>query len=273
MDNLNSNQESEIFATLTKQEEILELSEIEERKLLSGFSSWNKSFLIKLRGYNYGIFKPKNGEHDFLRPAIPGGTYYKRERAAYLISKFLQLNLIPPTIIRKIDGDVGSLQKFIFGGVTASHCKSEELKNFSAKFQYLFALDYMIFNSDRNWGNCLVENKKLYAIDNGLSFGNDTLRIDYLNYIAIENHAIIKSLVNKIENFLNREERREELRLLTRDLLELSEINACFARIKYFFDYISINKKLPIASNGLFRHRKTRKLLPFWPKNREVKSS
>ncbi|OWK26758.1 MAG: hypothetical protein US76_03490 [Parcubacteria group bacterium GW2011_GWA2_38_13b] len=255
---------------LTEKEKALEINEVEKCDS-SNLGSWNKSFKVKLRGDIYGIFKPKDGEMDYLRPAITGGTYYQRERAGYLVDKFLGFELIPITVIREIDGKIGSLQNIIPNAKTAMKHKKEELEKFHQKFISLFALDYIIYNSDRNWYNILIKEGKLYAIDNSLSFGHDNFRIDYINYISPEISEIYV-IMKKMNRFLKSQEEREELHKLLQDLLKTGEIDACFARIEYLTDFISRNKRLPVIKENTLWHilsgrhsKKNRKIMPFWP--------
>ena len=248
---------------LTKKERALEINEAEKCDS-SNLGSWNKSFKVKLRGDIYGVFKPKDGEMDYLRPAITGGTYYQRERASYLIDKFLGFELVPTTVIREIAGKIGSLQEFIPNAKTALRCKKEELKKFHKEFANLFALDYIIYNSDRNWYNILATKNKLYAIDNSLTFGYNDLRIDYIDYVS-PNISEIYVIMEEIKRFLETQNKREELQKLLQDLLKTGEIDACFARMEYFVRFILKNKILPIIKDGLFWKSKTKRILPFWP--------
>lgn len=249
---------------LTEKEEILETNEARYVSLFS-LGYWNKSFKVKLREDIYGIFKPKDGERDYLRPAVTGGTYYKREYASYLVDKFLGFNLIPTTIIGEIDGKIGSLQEFIPDAKTTSRCKKEELEKFHKEFLNLFALDYIIYNSDRNWGNCLVAKNKFYAIDNGLTFGNDALWIAYAKKYIISDFSEIYVITEKIKRLLESQDKREKLQEILQFLLKKGETDACFARMEYFTQFISKYEKLPIVRGIFFRRSKTKKIMPFWP--------
>ena len=256
--------------TVTEKEKILISGKVEKYDSLSNLCSWNKSFKVKI-GDIYGIFKPKDGEREYLRPAVTGGTYYKREYASYLINKFLGFNLIPATVIIEIDGNIGSLQEFIPNAKIAMKHKEKELEKFCQEFINLFALDYIIYNSDRNWYNILVTENKLYAIDNGLSFGNDDLRMDYINYVS-PNLSEIYVIMEKIKHFLKSHDKYEELQKLLQNLLKPGEIDACFARMKYLAEFISQNKRLPVTKESALWHillgrhsQKNRKILPFWP--------
>src|SRR5579885_2260850 len=85
--------------------ELLACAEITACELLPWGS--NYTFLVTLdageRGAGMAVYKPRRGEaplYDF-----PDGTLYRREYAAYLVSRALGWDFIPPTIIR--DGPHG----------------------------------------------------------------------------------------------------------------------------------------------------------------------
>lgn len=125
--------------------------------------------LVTLDNGKKGLFKPKKGEKEFTE-GYPTGTYYIREDAANNVAEILGMDdLVPPTTIREIDGDVGSIQEFAPGtdAFRAGPYKygGDEVWMRSAVF------DMIIGNADRNEGNWLVtEYGKVSLIDNALSF-------------------------------------------------------------------------------------------------------
>lgn len=78
----------------TPEEEILETRERSSSKPLQGGA--NKNLFIELKDDGAGVFKPKSGEAENLKQGLEQGTYYKRERAAYLVDRFLGFGLTPP---------------------------------------------------------------------------------------------------------------------------------------------------------------------------------
>lgn len=100
--------QSENLITENPVEVILSLREKELERQLGG--GVNITTYIKLRDNGAGVFKPKNGEN---KSYDTSGSFFKRERASYLVDKFLGFNLVPPTVIREIDGQIGSVQEFI----------------------------------------------------------------------------------------------------------------------------------------------------------------
>jgi uncharacterized repeat protein (TIGR03843 family) len=76
--------------------------------------SSNATFLVRVSDgadSAHAVYKPESGERP-LSDFEPG--LYRRERAAYLLSEYLQWGLVPPTVIRDDSPlGVGSLQWFV----------------------------------------------------------------------------------------------------------------------------------------------------------------
>jgi hypothetical protein len=106
---------------------------------------------------------------------VPPGTEWKRERLTYLVSSLLGLHVVPPTVIRKVNGVLGSCQAFLpdtktwkASGLTYEDVRVEE-------WQRLALLDWLCCNTDRHASNWLVgDNNQFWAIDNGLCFPDAT---------------------------------------------------------------------------------------------------
>lgn len=208
----------------TPQEIILETKEKRSSKTLKGGS--NETIFIQFQDDGDGIFKPKSGEREDLRTGIEAGTYYKRERAAYLVDRFLGFNLVPPTVIRSIDNEEGSAQQFIPG---AEQYINPEDQRYADQLTKMWIFDYIVWNSDRNSSNFLNKDGRLWAIDHGLCFGPT-----YLNcYRDMYEEAIPAEIIENIQKFLSWEEGKKILYDLLAELLDESEVRACFARIKF----------------------------------------
>lgn len=100
-------------------ESILATREITKAEQLNN-GNVNSVMLVHFKDDGKGIYKPKTGEDDFSeRPLLPGGTFFQRERAGYLVDDFLHFNLVPPTVIREegVSDGVGSVQRFAEGNL------------------------------------------------------------------------------------------------------------------------------------------------------------
>jgi len=89
-----------------------------------------------------------------------------KERAAYLVDRMLNLKLVPPTVLLLFDGKVVSAQRWVNGNRPSY-----------AEPAIIVVFDYIIANSDRHDENWLIENGKVWAIDNAYSF----ILTDYFN--------------------------------------------------------------------------------------------
>lgn len=220
----------------TPEEHILELREKESKKLLEGNSMLVE--LIKLKDDGSGVFKPKHGEK-YVFEEVEEGTYYKRERATYLVDRFLGFGLVPPTSIREIDGEVGSLQQFIPNAITPAEASIKRVRKLPKdQFITLWLFDYLTRNADRHNGNVFIVKERIYAIDHGLSFSSVPVRFEpYYDYDKENRYPnfydekVSEETVRKIKLLAESEQNRHFLRELLLKLLPENEVNAFFVRL------------------------------------------
>jgi len=129
---------------------------------------------VKIKGNGEGAFKSMAGEAGFGT----GEKMYIRERAAYLISEEAGLEDVPVTVIRKIKGEIGSLQHWSTTGTLPIDIKPKTFFTDKTRSLYKYEKDKMAFfdsligNSDRHAGNYLIKKSgKITYIDNGSSLG------------------------------------------------------------------------------------------------------
>jgi len=92
--------------------------------------------------------------------------YY--ERAAYIISEMLGLNLVPPTILYLLEGEVVSAMKWMTRAEAAWDRAEETDPQWKLR---LDVFDYLIGNTDRHCGNWLItKTGRVWAIDNAYAF-------------------------------------------------------------------------------------------------------
>jgi len=117
------------------------------------------------------IYKPRDGEVPLWD--FPRGTLYKREVAAYLLSEILGWDFIPLTIIREGPYGVGSVQLYVDHDPSLNY---HTLTDADADALRLIACyDLVANNTDRKANHVLVDaNRKLWGIDQGLTFHADT---------------------------------------------------------------------------------------------------
>ncbi len=210
-----------------------------ERRLLEGevtdgaripYAS-NGVFLLELRHLDdaepgYAVYKPARGENPLwdFPPDL-----YRREVAAYRLSKALGWELIPPTVEREdgLELGVGSLQAFI---PTDYRCTFFELREQHADRMRQFALfDWLANNADRKGGHILqAEDGHLWGIDNGLSFHEEEkLRTVIWDYAG---EAIADDLLADVASLAVRLEQGGEAQRALADLLLESELEMLHLR-------------------------------------------
>jgi hypothetical protein len=102
---------------------------------------------------------------------------YQYEVAAYRIDRLLGIGLVPVTVLRTINGELGSLQLWIDGAADMQDVVDRDLQVGNAdlllqRLMLMYVLDAVIYNIDRNYHNILVrpERDQLFLIDHSRSF-------------------------------------------------------------------------------------------------------
>jgi uncharacterized repeat protein (TIGR03843 family) len=130
----------------------------------------NATLLAKVRHRELeglAVYKPVRGERPLWD--FPGGTLYRREVAAYLVSEQLGWRLVPPTLVRDGPLGVGSLQLYV--DADAEVTAFELLAAGNASLPRIAAFDVVTNNADRKAGHCLLaEDEHVWAIDHVLCF-------------------------------------------------------------------------------------------------------
>lgn len=155
--------EAEVLTALTQ-------GEIVEQGLLP-YSS-NHSFLVTVKHKQLtlpAVYKPRRGENPLWD--FEWGTLCQRETAAYLVSKELGWDLVPPTVLRDATRGVGSVQLYIPNNDSEHYFTVQEDARFVTTLRRLALFDYVVNNADRKSGHCLVgDDHRLWAIDHGICF-------------------------------------------------------------------------------------------------------
>lgn len=109
---LTNQNETSIQVTESQVLTVLTHGELAEQGILP-YSS-NTSFLVTVAHEGMtlpGVYKPRRGENPLWD--FEWGTLCQRETAAYMVSKTLGWDLVPPTVMRDGTRGVGSVQLFI----------------------------------------------------------------------------------------------------------------------------------------------------------------
>jgi uncharacterized repeat protein (TIGR03843 family) len=148
---------------------LADLPELKVLGLLHGSS--NYTFLAQLEPHPpaglLAVYKPARGESPLWD--FEAGTLYRREVAAYELSKVLGWPRIPPTVVRKRGPHgVGALQLFI--EADRRHFLDEQSAR-RTTWARVALFDVIVNNADRKSGHCLFDaNDDVWVIDHGLTF-------------------------------------------------------------------------------------------------------
>jgi len=160
------------------------LSEVDAISILANASidvvgrmpwSSNATFLVDLQCDDHvpaqAIYKPHRGERPLWD--FPDGLY-RREIAAFRLSRQLGWGLVPPTVERDGPLGVGSVQLLVRTDYRAHYFTMIKTEHHHEALQRLCVLDVLANSTDRKSGHCLLdEDGSVWAIDNGLSFHHE----------------------------------------------------------------------------------------------------
>jgi hypothetical protein len=112
-----------------------------------------------------------------LPPAVHNGYFesYKSEIAAYELDKILSLNMVPVTVERKVNHDLGAAILWLEGVRSwESVLPLPKPASWNHELARMKMFDDLIGNSDRNKGNLLVDDDwHIYLIDHSRAFAPD----------------------------------------------------------------------------------------------------
>ncbi len=183
--------------------DVLSQAEVQEEWMLAAGS--NYVFLLKMShpeaGEGYAVYKPRDGEaplHDF-----PSGTLYKREYAAYVVSRALGWNLVPPTVVREdgLRAGVGALQLFVVHDPAMHFFNIKDDRPDDMRRIALF--DWLVNNADRKGGHTLLDDAgHLWCIDHGITFhAEDKLRTVIWDF---QGTSVPQTLIEDVCDFADR---------------------------------------------------------------------
>lgn len=125
----------------------------------------NGARLVKLESGDEAVVK-RAADEKAIDESVPAGTFYKREKAAYDVSKLLGIDNVPETVIRDVDGSPASVQRFVRAPEASGpleRAESEKMRVF----------DFITGNADRPDNYLKITKGGRTApvlIDNGFSF-------------------------------------------------------------------------------------------------------
>jgi hypothetical protein len=132
--------------------------------------SSNYTFLAELRHPDctvLGVYKPQKGERPLWD--FPEGTLYRREVAAFELSRALGWPAVPPTVVRDGPHGPGSMQLFVEADPNEHFftLRDERLDDFAT----VALFDAIANNADRKSGHCLLDAEgTIWSVDHGVCF-------------------------------------------------------------------------------------------------------
>lgn len=110
-------------------------------------------------------------------PELMFSDSYRYERAAYLLDRVLNINMMPVTVLRTVDGTDGAVIDWVEGAINELDRREKGLQapvpeELIAQRNVMFLFDALVGNIDRNLGNQLITTNdwKLHVIDFSRSF-------------------------------------------------------------------------------------------------------
>jgi hypothetical protein len=116
------------------------------------------------------IYKPIAGERPLWD--FPDGDLASREYAAFLISEFMEIHIVPTTILRDGPFGVGMVQEWI--DIDPDVDLAEYFARDEIQLRKMALFDAIINNTDRKIGHLLPRNDgKLFGCDHGVTFHSE----------------------------------------------------------------------------------------------------
>ncbi len=149
--------------------EVLEKGVLDAEYGLLRWSS-NYAFLVSVELEDVkltAVYKPQRGERPLWD--FPDGTLCYRETAAFLTSRELGWQIVPPTVLREGARGIGSMQFYIDHDPEINYFSFDE--TYAPQLMRIAAFDYLINNADRKGGHCLLDQEgHIWGIDHGIAF-------------------------------------------------------------------------------------------------------
>ena len=148
---------------------VLTHGEIDIQGRISDSSNQALFVTVELDGVTIpACYKTEVGERPLWD--FPSGLW-RREVAAYELSKIMEFDLIPVTVAR-VDGPYapGSLQQWVNGATDDHYFTLRDRPELEAWFRELAIFDIVANNTDRKSGHVIFDGIRCWGIDQGLCF-------------------------------------------------------------------------------------------------------
>ena len=191
----------------------------------------NYTFLVWIDAgpsrYLRAIYKPRDGERPLWD--FEPGSLYKREHAAFLLSRILGWPSVPLTLVREGPYGVGSVQLYVESDPEVTYFdlvsdRTDDLERFAV-------FDLLANNADRKAGHCLLgPDGRIWSIDHGLTF-HVSFKVRSV-MLELWDRPISEPLLNDLEALLARLEAPDTEATEFTDLIRDRELWALNSRIR-----------------------------------------
>ena len=211
-----------------QEQQLRELPEIELLGVLRNAS--NYTFLSRLTPFGanglMAVYKPARGESPLWD--FPGGNLYRREVAAYRLSRALGWPGVPPTIVREAaPHGVGALQVFIDADRRRHYFETGGEP--ADQWQRVALFDVLTNNADRKSGHCLFDSEgRTWVIDHGLTFHTEPkLRTVIWEFAGCPLPMALRADLERVHERLH-----DDLGGELRELISRAELSALSRRVE-----------------------------------------
>lgn len=185
----------------------------------------NYTFALALTDGEYeglAIYKPQRGEVPLWD--FPDGTLYRREYAAFLLSRLLGWDFIPLTVVRDGPHGIGTVQRYIEPAIGYRYLGPED----DDALWRIALFDLAANNADRKAAHCFKgTDGRVWGIDHGLTFHT----VPKLRTVlwAFCRRPIPPALLEDLAALVAR---ADEVRATLGPWLDADEVEACLRRVE-----------------------------------------
>ena len=170
------------------------------------------------------IYKPIAGERPLWD--FPDGTLANREYLTFLVSHWLGLHLVPPTVLR--DGPYGTGMVQLWIDIDENVDLMEFFKEDNAELRKIALLDLITNNTDRKIGHLIPTSEgAVYGCDHGVTFHEEDKLRTVLWQWAKQPFSTAEIEILQLARMLIATEKRD----VVLGLIEEEELNATVDRI------------------------------------------
>ena len=160
---------------------LLTAQPLSSKRVGEGINQTQKVLLEKDGLRMNAAFRRVSSEQQIPNPANPAILVKHRddcifELAAYRLSRMLGLSLVPPTVVRKLEGKTGTLQAWVEKAMMEKQRRKKGIQPpdewyWMSQMLTMHLFDNLVANTDRHQGNLLIDLRwEIWLIDHTQAF-------------------------------------------------------------------------------------------------------